>query len=75
VQALRLGTVRHLILDDIGSEHDSTGWWQTWLLGVIDHRYTARRPTSSSTNSPASVESRVLRRLTEFACCLELSGK
>ena len=71
-QRLRLTNVRHLILDDMGAEYDKTGWWGAWLLAVADARYGAHRATSSSCNSVTGIETRVLRRVTEFALTVEL---
>lgn len=71
-QRLRLMGVRHLILDDMGAEYDKTGWWGAWLLAVADARYGARRATSSSCNCVTGIETRVLRRVTEFALTVEL---
>ena len=67
----RLSNCHHLILDDLGAQHDGTGWFSGWLGGVINNRYSNLRPTSVSTNMPEAIESRVASRLKETCLIVE----
>lgn len=68
----KLTTVNHLFLDDIGTEHDKTGWWTSWVDGIVDYRYSNMLPTSASTNVPDKLDARVVRRLTETCIKVEI---
>lgn len=58
----------HLLLDDVGTENDKTGWWAAWLGNIVNCRFDDRRPTSGSTNMDIHrLEARLARRLTEGA--------
>lgn len=62
----------HLILDDVGSENDKTGWWTGWMGAIINQRYNKQQPVSSSMNDPAALDQRICRRLREDALVVEM---
>ena len=69
----RATTAGHLMLDDIGSENDTTGWWRGWLGDVVNYRYNNFLPTSASTNiHPTKLDPRLARRLTECNLVVEM---
>ena len=63
----------HLILDDLGTQYDGTGWFTGWLDAVVDFRYSNLKPISASTNVPEQVSARVSRRLTEVCENIKVS--
>lgn len=67
-------TVPNLILDDIGAQYDSSGWFTSLMYRITDSRMTECRSTWTAMNDEASVDARLLRRLTENALVIKLEG-
>jgi DNA replication protein DnaC len=67
-------TVPNLMLDDIGAQHDSSGWFTSLLYRITDNRMSEGRATWSAMNDETGVDARLLRRLTENALVVKLEG-
>jgi DNA replication protein DnaC len=66
---------RHLILDDLGAESDSSGWWRSVLHGILDYRYTRGLITSAGIAVPEQVGGAIMRRLQENTLAFDLKGE
>jgi DNA replication protein DnaC len=66
-----LASVRHLFLDDLGAETDTTGWWTTMLHNTLDRRSTSRLFTSASINNVSRLSGAILRRLQEHCVVVQ----
>lgn len=62
----------HLMLDDIGSGYDKSGWQTSALYRILDTRMNNGLPTWATMNDEQAVDARVLRRLTEDALVIKL---
>lgn len=80
-RAVRLDTAKKcslLVIDDIGAEKPSE-WVLERLFAIINERYEGLRPTFVSTNYGLAelaerIGPRVLERLTETGCVIEVTG-
>jgi DNA replication protein DnaC len=66
--------IPHLMLDDLGSGYDKSGWFTTVLYRIVDARMCNELHTWASLNDEAAVDARVLRRVTENALVVQLEG-
>lgn len=77
--AARMGSVRVLLLDDLGAEKPSD-WTAERLYGIVNRRWLNELPTIVTTNIPsgeleASVDPRLFSRLVHNAEAVQIGGK
>ena len=62
-----LKTVAHVIIDDIGSEYDKSGFVTSWVMQLAENRYSSCQPLSGACNDIEAIDNRILRRFIEPA--------